>query len=95
MLIALLLLIFAISIYQAFMPVFICAVILITIMHLINLQNSSINVNLKDTVVVVLKYILVAFLSLVIYKIIDIFISLFIPKSDYVDGFFLWEKKTL
>ncbi|OME15059.1 hypothetical protein BSK47_22610 [Paenibacillus odorifer] len=92
MLIALLLLIFAISIYQAFMPVFICAVILITIMHLINLQNSSINVNLKDTVVVVLKYILVAFLSLVIYKIIDIIISLFIPKSDYVDGFFLWGK---
>ena len=93
MLIGLLLIISAVSIYQAFLPVFICEVIFITLMYLIYLQKKSNDVSFKEYAIILLKYILVTILSLIIYKIIDKIVSLFIPKSDYVEGFFLWGKQ--
>lgn len=93
MMIGLLLLILAISIYQAFLPVFICGVILITLINLVSLHKKNINVVFKDYLIIILKYITVTVVSLIIYKIIDTVISLFIPKSDYVEGFFLWGKE--
>lgn len=94
MMMGLLLLILSISIYQAFLPVFICGVILITLINLVSLHKENINAVFKDYLLIILKYLTVTVVSLIIYKIIDTVISSYIPKTDYVEGFFLWGKET-
>ncbi|MEK4286294.1 MULTISPECIES: glucosyltransferase domain-containing protein [Paenibacillus] len=91
--VGILLLILAISIYQAYLPVFICGVILLTLINLISLSKVNTNVIFKEYLIVILKYILVTVISLIVYKIIDTVISLYIPRSNYVEGFFVWGKE--
>ncbi|GAV12379.1 glucosyltransferase domain-containing protein [Paenibacillus sp. NAIST15-1] len=83
---------FATSIYQSYLPVFICGVIVCLLLHLISLQKRNEVLSVKLYVNVVVKYIVVTLMSLVLYKVIDSILGIFIPQSGYVSNFIAWGK---
>lgn len=80
------------SIYQSFLPVIVCGLIVCYIVYLYSLQKEGRKVNLKDYFLVIIKWISLIFLSLICYKIIDRILSFFIPQSNYVSSFIAWGK---
>ncbi|WP_025684183.1 glucosyltransferase domain-containing protein [Paenibacillus maysiensis] len=91
--ISIFLVVFATSIYQSFIPVIICGVLLITLIHLNSLYIQKINISLLQSIKMLIKYGIILLISLVIYKIIDKIVGAFIPPSAYISNFFLWGKQ--
>ncbi|MCR8844855.1 glucosyltransferase domain-containing protein [Paenibacillus sp. SC116] len=81
---------FATSIYQSYLPVFICGIMICLIIYLLSLQKQNKTLTIKEYFIVLMKYISVTAMSLVLYKVIDRIVGLFIPQSDYISNFIAW-----
>ena len=90
-----LLMVLATSIYQSFIPVALCGMSLVTILHLNFLYKQQENIVFFEYIKVLFKYILITFMSMLIYKIVDKIVGLFVPPSDYISSFFGWGKQDI
>ncbi|MDI4650304.1 glucosyltransferase domain-containing protein [Cohnella hashimotonis] len=86
--------VFATAIYQAFLPAIICGAMAVTLLYLIRMYNNQVNAESKTLTALILKYAIVFSSSLLTYKLIDKIISVFIPPSDYISGFFNWNRQS-
>ncbi|AIQ71279.1 glucosyltransferase domain-containing protein [Paenibacillus graminis] len=84
---------FATSIYQAFLSVFIIGCFIQLIIYILHLEESKTKLNLKLYFYILVKITLVSGVSLALYKIADKIVQLFIPSSGYIENFIMWGKK--
>lgn len=83
--ISVLLLIFTISIYQSFILFYLSISVLIIFM-----KNDN-TLKVRNSLLVLSK---ISVISIIVYLIINSMVQLYIPKSEYIEGFFRWGKLT-
>ncbi len=81
---------FVTSIYQAFLPVIICGIAMIVLLQLEDRFRNKENVSLAQYVKMGCALVILLVIGLVLYKLIDIIVGLFVPASQYIDSFFAW-----
>lgn len=86
------LVVFATSIYQSYLPVYVCGVIICIILYAVFNKNNGDILSVKNLISMVGKYIFIGIMSLIGYKILDKLVGVFVPPTDYVSGFFAWGK---
>ncbi|QYK69600.1 glucosyltransferase domain-containing protein [Paenibacillus sp. S02] len=88
-----LLITFSISIYQSFLPVFVCGALVTTCLYFLSIQKSDTCLSFREFIVIPLKYILALVTGYIFYYLIGKLVGLFIPPSGYIDNFFVWGKQ--
>lgn len=87
---AILLNIFAISIYQSFIGVLISFIVMVTLLHVIARDTEGKRFSLSELFKIMLKYAVIFGLSVIVYKIIEYIFLLFLPPSAYITSFYHW-----
>lgn len=82
--------IFAISIYQSFIGVLISSIVMVTLLHVISRDTEDERFSLSELFKVMVKYAVVFALSVIVYKIIEYIFLLFLPPSAYITSFYHW-----
>ncbi|MFD2331437.1 glucosyltransferase domain-containing protein [Cohnella sp. GCM10020058] len=90
MFISIVLIMFVTSIYQAFLPVIICGCMFVALLALSQQYKEKVNSSYSRGLIIVLKFILTILLGLIVYKIIDKTLGIFIPSSPYINNFVAW-----
>lgn len=84
---------FVTSIYQAFLSVFIIGCFIQIFLYILNMEKMKKKLDVKSYFSILMKIAVVSFVSLILYKIIDIIIQFYNPSSGYIENFIMWGKK--